>query len=56
LGIGDWGFGIGPNPQSPLDYCLFESKIKFKLKILNKNLILKIYFIKLKIIKIKNVI
>jgi len=20
LGIGDWGLGIGPNPQSPIPY------------------------------------
>jgi hypothetical protein len=20
MGIGDWGLGIGPNPQSPIDY------------------------------------
>ena len=20
MGIGDWGLGIGPNPQSPIDF------------------------------------
>jgi len=30
LGIGDWGLGIGPNPQSPftnylINYILFEN-------------------------------
>jgi len=28
MGIGDWGLGIGPNPQSPipnpLDYLIFK--------------------------------
>jgi len=23
LGIGDWGLGIGPNPQSPIPKCAF---------------------------------
>jgi len=43
LGIGDWGLGIGPNPQSPIPNphftkkkCkinilhIFKNKIKFK--------------------------
>jgi len=41
LGIGDWGLGIGPNPQSPIPN--FFSR---------KNYILKYYF---KIIKILNI-
>jgi len=24
LGIGDWGLGIGPNPQSPIPNPLFK--------------------------------
>jgi len=47
LGIGDWGLGIGPNPQSPIPNpqspipnnilnIIFLDKIKnFKLKKLN---------------------
>jgi len=31
MGIGDWGLGIGPNPQSP-----FEANRKFYLNILSK--------------------
>jgi len=40
LGIGDWGLGIGPNPQSPIPnpqspipneyYLYFENYINFK--------------------------
>jgi len=35
LGIGDWGLGIGPNPQSPIPNP--QSPIKFIIKINNKN-------------------
>jgi len=38
LGIGDWGLGIGPNPQSPIPnpqlICKFYNKL-----IANKNII-----------------
>jgi len=27
LGIGDWGLGIGPNPQSPIPNPLYTSLI-----------------------------
>jgi len=27
LGIGDWGLGIGPNPQSPIPNPQLERKI-----------------------------
>ena len=27
LGIGDWGLGIGPNPQSPIPNPLFKLNI-----------------------------
>jgi len=37
LGIGDWGLGIGPNPQSPL---LFNSQFKKFLIGFKKNIIL----------------
>jgi len=41
LGIGDWGLGIGPNPQSPIpkfNYILINNNFKLKhlLIILNK--------------------
>jgi len=28
LGIGDWGLGIGPNPQSPIPNPQFIFKLK----------------------------
>jgi len=27
MGIGDWGLGIGPNPQSPIP-IIFDNNIK----------------------------
>ena len=42
LGIGDWGLGIGPNPQTPIhDHQstipnLGQELFKFRLLILNK--------------------
>jgi hypothetical protein len=45
MGIGDWGLGIGPNPQSPL--------FLFKIRLLNYFLF-NLINIKIKIIKIKN--
>jgi len=30
LGIGDWGLGIGPNPQSPIPKLTFKLIMKFK--------------------------
>jgi hypothetical protein len=45
LGIGDWGLGIGPNPQSPIPNP--QSPIPnphFKAKIFQKNNINLIYF------------
>jgi len=43
VGIGDWGLGIGPNPQSPIPnpqspipnphVLLFEKNLKFKILI-----------------------
>ena len=43
MGIGDWGLGIGPNPQSPIpnpqspipNLCFYNYIIKFKLKYIN---------------------
>jgi len=32
LGIGDWGLGIGPNPQSPIPNPQSPINNKFKLK------------------------
>jgi len=52
LGIGDWGLGIGPNPQSPIpnpqspipnpqspiiSLISFDKMLKFILKIFPKN-------------------
>jgi len=31
LGIGDWGLGIGPNPQSPIPNPQFNYIIKIKI-------------------------
>jgi len=41
MGIGDWGWGIGPNPQSPIPnpqspYQIF-SKFNNINKVINKN-------------------
>jgi len=43
LGIGDWGLGIGPNPQSPIPNKNLK-KINFKKLnfVFNKNLFKKI--------------
>ena len=35
LGIGDWGLGIGPNPQSPIPNINLPN-IKYSIIILNK--------------------
>jgi hypothetical protein len=42
LGIGDWGLGIGPNPQSPcLEFNLINSNEKYyKNNIILKKIIL----------------
>jgi len=32
LGIGDWGLGIGPNPQSPIPKILENKFIKYFLE------------------------
>jgi len=37
LGIGDWGLGIGPNPQSPIPYpqiVKYNNIVKFKWKLM----------------------
>ena len=39
VGIGDWGLGIGPNPQSPIPNP--QSPIPIILNKLNKNLVIK---------------
>jgi len=37
VGIGDWGLGIGPNPQSPIPNPLFNlSYLKFIIKYMLK--------------------
>ena len=38
MGIGDWGLGIGPNPQSPIPNP--QSPIPIQISILNKILII----------------
>jgi len=54
LGIGDWGLGIGPNPQSPIPNpqtpipnFYFHNEIRnindFKYKSFNKNYLQNIY-------------
>jgi hypothetical protein len=43
LGIGDWGLGIGPNPQSPIPNP--QSPIPMEHKIFNLNIPKKIKFI-----------
>jgi hypothetical protein len=54
LGIGDWGLGIGPNPQSPIpnpqsptwNYFLNQSLFKFiKLTYINNLLLMAIRYI-----------
>jgi len=35
LGIGDWGLGIGPNPQSPIPNPQSPIPIKYKLNEIN---------------------
>jgi len=43
LGIGDWGLGIGPNPQSPIPiykYIYNKLKISFKINIYKDKLFL----------------
>jgi len=37
LGIGDWGLGPIPNPQSPIPNPQYNLKYIFNLLILNKN-------------------
>ena len=46
LGIGDWGLGIGPNPQSPIPNPQFPIPIfvAFNIIYINKN-IFKILYI-----------
>ena len=41
MGIGDWGLGIGPNPQSPIPISNFQNILYIfnSLKKLNKILI-----------------
>ena len=35
MGIGDWGLGIGPNPQSPFKIIYFDTQIKYILYFIN---------------------
>jgi hypothetical protein len=50
LGIGDWGLGIGPNPQSPIPNPQspipkkYKNKFKKTLKLFLSNLIFKNLF------------
>jgi len=37
LGIGDWGLGIGPNPQSPLFYFITKQINNLQKYIKNSN-------------------
>ena len=30
MGIGDWGLGIGPNPQSPIPKIQIQKSLYFK--------------------------
>ena len=36
MGIGDWGLGIGPNPQSPITFFIFKKNNFFYFIILIK--------------------
>jgi hypothetical protein len=45
LGIGDWGLGPIPNPQSPIPQSPFFNKNKLLSKYLLNNMILKIKII-----------
>jgi len=38
MGIGDWGLGIGPNPQSPIPNPQFKLKIFFIFKKFRKDI------------------
>jgi hypothetical protein len=50
LGIGDWGLGIGPNPQSPIPNP--QSPIPYKIK--DSFIYIFIYSFEIKIIKTNN--
>jgi len=39
LGIGDWGLGIGPNPQSPIPNPQFLFILRFYIIIVIKRII-----------------
>ena len=34
LGIGDWGLGIGPNPQSPIPFSNYNIHFLYELSLL----------------------
>ena len=52
MGIGDWGLGIGPNPQSPIPTKCYYFILKVYFLI--NNYIINIKIIKLDIIWVKN--
>jgi len=39
MGIGDWGLGLGPNPQSPIPNPQFYNKKLYKIFLKNINFI-----------------
>jgi len=53
LGIGDWGLGIGPNPQSPIPNPQDSFKIKYYIKF---TIYLKLDFLKYFMNSLKNII
>ena len=54
MGIGDWGLGIGPNPQSPLTLFKFYNFLKYFLFIYNINFLNNLTNIKYKHLKKNN--
>jgi len=49
LGIGDWGLGIGPNPQSPIPNPQLNNSLAYKLlkllRLENNIFIIKNYYL-----------
>jgi len=52
LGIGDWGLGIGPNPQSPIPNPHLHYKVNFIINIAIKNYIIILEIFIINIIKL----
>ena len=48
MGIGDWGLGIGPNPQSPIVFYILLNQCIYLYNIKNQNITLLKNILKLK--------